>query len=161
MAKELGLETRERWENDSEMLGSPPLRRVASAPRGPSTAAEQSSAQQERGEGEERGEAGKTGICCCWFQQHGWSKNLGLETGSWTSPLLSVYPNRWRVMERMGKRQRRGTEQEIVRGLFLLYGTKQTPPLSQCHSSLACHIFSLPSSTTVRSPASSVSLSTV
>lgn len=103
------------------MLRSPPRRRVASAPWGPSTAAEQSSAQQEREREKREERQAKTGICCYWFQQHGWSKNLGLESRSGTSPLLSVYPNRWRVLERMGEGQRRGTEQEIGRGLSVFF----------------------------------------
>lgn len=53
MAKEWWLKGKEGWENDSEVLRSPPLRRVASAPWGPSTAAEQSSAQQKRERGRE------------------------------------------------------------------------------------------------------------
>lgn len=56
VAKQRGLETKEGLENDSERLRSPPLRRVASAPRGPSTAAEQSSAQRERERERERRE---------------------------------------------------------------------------------------------------------
>lgn len=66
-----------------------------------------------------RGEAGETGICCCWFQKHGWSENRGVESGSWIPPLLSRTDGE--LWERMGERQRKATEQEIVRGLLLLF----------------------------------------
>lgn len=59
------------------MLRSPPLRRVCER-----TVRNIHCSRGERGEG------GRTGIrCLCWFLQHGWSKTLGLESGSrsrWT-----------------------------------------------------------------------------
>ena len=65
----------------------------------------------------ERREAGKTGMYCCWFQQLGWSKNLGLESGS----LLGVHPNRWRVMETMREQTEERNRARYRERLFFFF----------------------------------------
>lgn len=105
----------------------------ASAPWGPSTAAEQSSAQRERERREERGErreAGKTGIrCYCWFQQHGWGKNPEPESGFRTAPSPSASAEQ---MESYGENgwETGGEEQEHEAFFFLTLHRADSPALS-------------------------------
>ena len=94
----------------------------ASAPWGPSTAAEQSSAQRERERREERGErreAGKTGIrCYCWFQQHGWGKNPEPDSGFRTAPSPSASAEQ---MESYGENGRETGWEEQEHEAFFSY----------------------------------------
>lgn len=124
-AKEQGLEKeKDGWENDGEMLRSPPLRRVCeSAPWGTSTAAEQSSRGERR---ERRGRQNRHLLLLvptAWLEQ-----NSG--TGVWILEL----PFAEHSAEQIESYEEKGWETEESRQIL---------PLSQCHFS--CSLIFSPS----------------
>lgn len=102
----------------------------ASAPWGPSTAAEQSSAQRERERREERGErqakqafaatAGSNSMAGAKIRSRILDSGLLLRRAR--------RPNRWRVMERMG--ERRVERNKSMRLFFLTLHRADSPTLS-------------------------------
>lgn len=84
------------------MLRSPPLRRVASATWGPSTAAEQSSAQQRR-RGRERGVRQAKQA----FTAAGSKSTAGAKTWDWSVDPALLLSYRWRVMESIDRAEHR------------------------------------------------------